>query len=46
MQEDNEMKLMAIRIPRLTTDPFLLHVCLSQATHVLYHQLSTMNYQL
>jgi hypothetical protein len=46
MQEDNKMKLMAIRIHRLSTDPFLLHVCLSQATHVLCYWLSIINYSI
>jgi hypothetical protein len=41
MQEDNEMKLMAIRIPRLTTDPFTLHVCLRQASkQLMYYVIS------
>lgn len=51
MQEDNEMKLMAIRIPRLTTDPFILHVCLRQASkqlmyYVISYQLWIINYSI
>jgi hypothetical protein len=41
MQGDIELKLMATRIHRLSTDHFLLHVCLSQQLmyYVISHEL-------
>ena len=41
MKEDIELKLMATRIHRLSTDHFLLHVCLSQQLmyYVINHEL-------